>query len=160
MSRLPIVAALTAAALAAPVLAQDAPITLAAWSTRVESALDHNLYYPTAMGGRIPGSGVVRVKFNCSESGRPDKVSLFTSSGDPDLDSAALRSVRRIASLHPLPDGMGHGQQYVATILYARSYEDYDGQIARMRAAAVKNNAWFKGPATIALLGNGGGAGN
>ena len=146
-------AAALALTLAAPVLAQQAsPVTLAAWSARVEKALDRTLYYPAAMGGRLPGSGTVRVKFNCSDSGRPDKVSLYKSSGDRDLDRAAVAAVSRIASLHPLPDGMSHGQKYVATILFATSQDEYDQQLRVLRADAVKSNAWFKGPANIALL--------
>ncbi len=157
----PFAIAALAAAIASPVLAQDAaPVTLAAWSARVEKALSHTITYPTRVAGREVGSGVVRVRFSCSESGRPDRVSLYQSSHDPELDRLAVRAVSRMATLHPLPDGMTHGQQYVATILYARDRANYAAQVRQLRAAAVKGNAWFGGPTAIALLDDGGGAAN
>ena len=158
MHRLPAAAALAAALLAVPVIARTAesapgaPLTLVVWSQRIGQELDRRMYFPSIPLGREKPSGVVRVKFACSESGRPDQVSVYQSSGNRWLDKAALDAVRKVATLHPLPDGMSHQQRYVATLLFAQSPEDYDRQIGVLRAAAVNNNAWFKGAPAVALL--------
>lgn len=158
MPRFIAAAALAAGLLAVPVIAHTAgpapgaPVTLVAWAQRVGLTLDTQMTRFRAPLGRERPSGVVRIKFNCSDSGKPGDVSVYRSSGNPWLDRAALQAVQRVATLHPLPDGMSHSQRYVATLLFANSDEEYAHAIAKIRDEQLRSNAWFKGPAGVALL--------
>ena len=128
----------------APAHAQEksAP-TLAAWSDRVFDDLGKVTKYPGAIGNLPTPEGVVAVKFNCSESGAPENVTLVEKSGHRDLDNATLRAVRRIASLHPLPEGMNHRQAIIVRVLYANSEQDTRRKLAKLQADAARSNAWF-----------------
>lgn len=119
-------------------------VSLQQWSQRVEKALDQQIRYPTLMGGQPFATGLVRVKFNCSENGSPDKVSLAKSSGSGALDRAAIRAVKRIVTLHPLPDGMKHDQQYQAVLLFENDPVRHERAMKTVRDDAVKSNGWFK----------------
>ena len=137
-------ALLPAGAMAAQkqILVTAPKVSLDTWSGRVVRALDRNLYYPMPIRGE-PNQGVVSVKFLCSESGTPSKVTIVKSSGSRDLDASAVRAVARIATLHPLPDGITHDQPFQANILYATSQKKLDRQMAALLAEAKDHNARF-----------------
>lgn len=149
------VAALAAASLPTPIAAQAAAdrhhqavqrVALADWVQRVETELAQQLDF-RSMNGREPETGVVRVKFNCSEDGRADKVSVIRSSGSRMLDVAAAKAVKRIAVMHPLATGINTDQIYYADILFASGNDDhYQRRMASLRDGATRNNGWFKAP--------------
>ena len=116
--------------------------TLAAWSTRVSAELDQMLPQPAMMPGQPSPSGVVIVKFGCSETGAPSDVAILKSSGSRSLDWAAMQGIKRVG-LHPLPDGMTHGQRFQAAILFANSPEEARALLAGMRKEAERRNSWF-----------------
>lgn len=129
------------------------PPTLAAWSTRVFDKMARETKYPQPIGPMPASTGIVAVKFNCSEGGAPENVTLYKSSGHHDLDVATLKAVRRIASLHPLPAGMTHNQGIIVRVLYATSEDVARRQMAQMRTDAARANAWFgKSPTATAAL--------
>ncbi len=155
MNRKDLAVAFAAAALVVParLAAQTSPaeqVTLVQWGERVGKELNQRIRYPTMIGGIPFATGVVRVKFNCSENGRPNNVAVIKGSGSRALDKAAVEAVQHVATLHPLPDGMGHDQPYQAVILFETDQNAYDRALARIRADAVKSNAWFKGPGVAA----------
>ena len=115
-------------------------VSLNQWSGRVVRALDRNLYYPIPIRGE-PNEGVASVKFLCSEDGRPSQVVIVKSSGSRDLDASAVRAVRNIVTLHPLPDGITHDQPFQANIIYATSQKKLDRQMAALLAEAKDQNA-------------------
>ncbi len=130
-------------------------VTFAAWRDRVQKALDRGLHYARPMPGMGNASGIVRVKFNCSDTGRPDKVTIARSSGSRRLDRMALKAVDRIATLHPLPQGFRHDQSIEAMILIAYGSErEYRQKRDRMIAEAKRRNARFDDPqrATAGVL--------
>jgi protein TonB len=125
------------------VVVTSRPVTFVAWQKKVQHDLANRLHYPMPILGRFAGSGIVRVKFSCSESGRPDKVTLFHSSGSHALDRAALSAVHRMASMHPLPRAFGHDQKYFADIYFDDGLDsDYEAKLQAMNAAASKANSW------------------
>lgn len=130
----------------------EAP-SLAAWSQRVMANLNQGMRVRDDLGAQGPREGIVAVKFNCSETGAPAGVELLDSSGNREYDRAAVRAVRRIASLHPLPTGLGHDQKYIVRVLFANSEYSAKQKIARMRREAESNNAWYMktGTSTAAL---------
>jgi TonB family protein len=119
-------------------------VTMAEWNERMHRILAKELHYPSPIMGLRPGSGTVSVKFNCSDSGRPDKVSLLKTSGDTLLDRAALNAVRRMASLHPLPTGFQPSQKFVALVVFAN--DPNDPALNSLTAEQVKRNAWYHDP--------------
>jgi TonB family protein len=121
-------------------------VALADWVQRVEAELARKLAFRT-MNGREPESGVVRIKFNCSEDGRADKVSVLRSSGSRMLDIAAAKAVKRIAVMHPLATGINTDQIYYADILFAAGNDEYyQRRMASLQDGAMRNNGWFKAP--------------
>ena len=129
-----------------------ATATLTAWSTRVSAELDQKLPQPQMLPGRPSPSGVVVVKFGCSETGAPSDVAIVKSSGSRALDRAALQGIKRVG-LHPLPDGMTHGQRFQAAILFANSPEEARALLIGMRKDAERQNSWFatRPPQTAAI---------
>src|SRR5215203_3998620 len=65
-------------------------VTLAAWTGGMNVMLDREISRSSAIWSKVANEGVVRVKFNCSENGRPDKVTLLKGSGNAALDAQAL----------------------------------------------------------------------
>jgi len=160
-----LIAAACAAALSTVPVASDAepirnsgrpdaasnPVTFKAWQVRVQRELANRLLYPAPILGRSAGSGIVRVKFNCSGSGRPDKVALAQSSGSHALDRAALSAVRRMASMHPLPSSFNHEQKYAALIYFDDGMgRQGDSKLKDMMASADKANGWIRNPVAAA----------
>lgn len=153
-------AVLVAACLAPPLAARpaddghhaaDRPVALADWINRIETEVDRQLAAQRT-GNRVDRTGVVRVKFNCSETGRTDKVSVLRSSGSLDLDLAAAQAVRRVAVMHPLATGIRTDQVYFADIVFGTAdNESYRHERALRRDAAAKTNAWFQAPGRAAL---------
>ena len=93
--------------------------SLRQWSRRVSQDLNANLEYPSRIGRDDYPQGAVRVAFHCSESGQPDGVSVVQSSRSVSLDRAAVHAVKRIPTLHPLPDGIGHDRSMEAWVFFA-----------------------------------------
>lgn len=120
-----------------------APPTLTVWSKKVFTDLNQRLRVREPMGPWRPRTGIAAVKFNCSETGAPAGVSLHKSSGNRELDQATVRAVRQIVSLHPLPKGLGHDQQYIVRVLFSESGDSARRQIAAMQRDATQANAWY-----------------
>lgn len=128
-------------------------VSLALWSSRVTRALEQGLSYPSGLLGKASNEGVVTVKFNCSDNGSPGSVALEKSSGSRDLDAAALRAVSHIATLHPLPDGIVHGQKFEALVLFATSENSKYTMMKKISKDVALRNAWFGKNAQLASVG-------
>lgn len=158
---LPLAAALSlpfAATVAAPVVAQTQPkeivvtaspreAALTNWSSRVQANLEDHMRSPRVVGANFfPRDGLAEVSFVCSESGKPDQITLAKSSGSPRINKAALSAVRGITSLHPLPEGMKPNQKVLAQLLFINSVDsgrEANRRIKALQEAAAKHNAWF-----------------
>lgn len=103
----------------APITVEAAPTSLQEWSSRVGRNLTDNLIYPEPFGRTDYAEGAVKVAFHCSESGAPVDVSVLRTSRSKNLDQAALTAVKRISTLHPLPDGIGHDRAMQAWVFFA-----------------------------------------
>ncbi|GGE93342.1 energy transducer TonB family protein [Sphingomonas prati] len=126
-------------------------ITMAAWTARMDAelskAIDHEGYRIRDQAR----AGTVRVKFNCSESGAPAKVAILKSSGQRDVDRAAVAAMKRIATLHPLPPGLTHEQKYEAVLLFDINASGFDRRLARLRDDAAKANGWYDRRPTVKM---------
>lgn len=124
----------------APEITVTAPAAgeIQAWSARVGSAIDREMRYPRLLGLSNSHEGTVDVTFRCSEDGTPTEVTLARTSGSRLLDRAGLQAVRRVDSLHPLPNGVSHAQVYRARMLFA--IDDGMGREKR-KAEALREQA-------------------
>jgi len=113
------------------------PASIQQWSSRIADSLDENLTYPRPIGTADYARGVVKIKFHCSDAGLPDGVAVARSSRSLALDNAALRAVRAISTLHPLPDGVTHDRPIEAWIVFADDAKD----VARMTKSLEKEAA-------------------
>lgn len=130
-----------------------APPSVQNWSENVFQQFERKVRYPAPMGTMPASEGIVAVKFNCSEDGVPSQVQLYKTSGHGDLDRATVRAVERIATLHPLPRGVGHDQQYIVRVLFANSEGYAQRNMTRLREDAARSNAWVgRSGATTAML--------
>ena len=105
-------------------------VSMKNWSGRVSRDLERNLAYPRMGPAGFDPEGVVRVDFRCSEDGRPTDATVARRSGQRRLDLAALRAVARIRTMHPLPAGIGPDQRYAAVVVFARTEESRDRELA------------------------------
>jgi len=112
-----------------------------AWSSRVGEAIDAKMRYPRSLGPSRTAEGIVDVTFECSDDGRPSKVAVARTSGSRQLDAAGMRAIQRVATLHPLPAGIGHGQVYKARLLFAMEGSDLARKAAALREEADRGNA-------------------
>jgi TonB family protein len=126
--------------------------SLEAWSAQLFKDLDGKLQYPPSLAGMPLHTGVVAVKFNCSDSGAPAGIELQKSSGHRDLDFATMRAVKRISTLHPLPRGLTDDQKYIVRVLFSDSPEDMRAQSEKMRDEAARSNVWFTKGGNVAAL--------
>jgi periplasmic protein TonB len=137
-------ALLTATPLAAQHDTHTSLVTLSDWTDRMTGMLDDEIRRLPSIS-RATNEGVVRVKFNCSATGRPDKVTLLKGSGSASLDARAIRVVKRLASLHPLPSGFKPDQKFVAVLVFASGASD--PRIKAMFVEQRRNNKWYRNPA-------------
>ncbi|WP_019833873.1 TonB family protein [Sphingomonas sp. PR090111-T3T-6A] len=109
--------------------------TVGEWSQRVGRSLDDELVYPHRAGPDDYAQGLAKVSFRCSDDGRPGSVAMLSSSGSRDLDRAAMQAVKRIPTLHPLPDGISHDRAFQAWIAFALD----EGALKRMANTAHRD---------------------
>lgn len=107
--------------------------TLSVWSNGLTRSLSAAMRYPRQFSNEQVAEGWARVSFKCSDSGAPVGMALLQSSGDLRVDRAALAAVRRIKTLHPLPDGIAPDQRYVAELVFAASPESNGRLIKSLR---------------------------
>lgn len=120
-------------------------VALADWSQRVRRDLEKKMAPPRSLSGAFD-EGLVAVRFVCSQDGEPERVAILQSSGSNALDQAALRTVRKLSSLHPMVEGMRPNQQVVAQMLYLNSYTPrriVERRIKEVEDQARTSNKWF-----------------
>lgn len=123
-------------------------VSVAKWAQRTGKLLDRSLLRARNLPTQ---DGTVAVKFICNDAGVPTNIALLQSSGSKRLDDFAVKAVGRIPTLHPLPDGVSHGQKFVATVLFARDENSYWRQMRDLRQSASRQNEKFNHPTHLAL---------
>jgi len=144
-----ILVSIPGAAIAGPTAEVVSPPSLDIWSQTVFTKLDRQFRSPVDTRFQIMPTGIVAVKFGCSESGAPSAIGLYKSSGDRRLDRATLRAVRHIATLHPLPHGLGHDQQFIVRVLFANTGQGAERLVKQMQREASSSNAWYNKRSTL-----------
>ncbi|WP_455817233.1 TonB family protein [Pseudomonas cerasi] len=78
----------------------------AAYAARLRSEIESHKHYPQRAKQARSG-GVVNVRFNIEKDGSLTDPQLISSSGNRDLDNAALQAVRQSNSIGPRPGDFG-----------------------------------------------------
>jgi periplasmic protein TonB len=110
------------------------------WTSRVEQGISRQMRFPRSVGQAPVDSGLVDVTFKCSQDGSPSEVTIAQTSGSRQIDRAGVRAIERLKTLHPLPDGITHGQVYRARLLFA-SDKGMAKQIIALREEARAGNS-------------------
>lgn len=79
----------------------------ATYAARLRSEIESHKHYPPRAKQARAG-GVVNVRFNVGDDGSLTDPQLVSSSGNRDLDNAALQAVRQSNAIGPRPPGFGH----------------------------------------------------
>lgn len=137
MKRSVMLAVGAAVVLSCPAFAQDhdflvvkAPPTVEQWAANISRSLESSMDYPVTVGRAVP-FGAVRVSFACNENGVPKDVTLVEGSRFRSIDAAALRAIRKLKTLHPLPAAIASSQFYQADLFFARD----EHELHRMQKA-------------------------
>lgn len=134
------------------IVIEGSAVTLEQWSADVTRDLESNIRYPASPAWQGFPSGIVSVTFKCGEDGKPVAVALTRDSGNRALDRAALRAVSSITSLHPLPAGLTHRQNFQANVVFATDPYDLDQHLAALRREQSRHDARVAaGESVIAL---------
>lgn len=135
---------LAVTALAVPASSQDLVVTsqrtVEALVADASRDLDRQLAR-SVRGQRFDGAqGLAIVRFECSEDGKPQEMSLVRKSGSRSIDTAALQAVGRLSTLHPLPQSIARGQLFQANVIVADSQyrlEELQRTLARDESARL-----------------------
>lgn len=124
------------------------------WVKHVSQVISGRLRPPALVQPFELDNGAAAVTFNCDGSGRPTSVALVRRSGYPMLDQIALRTIRHMPSLGPLPASFAAGQRFRANIIFAQTQAAYDEQVATLQREAPARVAAAQAPAEteVALI--------
>lgn len=104
------------------------------WNDRTASRLSRSIQHASAFYRESASTGFTRVQFRLNGEGRPDQIELASPSSSSVVNRIALRSVRKVGSLYPLPDGVRPGSRFEAWIVVANDWEGRDNMLNKLRA--------------------------
>ncbi|MCW1384059.1 energy transducer TonB [Novosphingobium sp. KCTC 2891] len=110
------------------------------WVHRLNGELSDNLRFPVSLGSDRRSTGFVSVRFECGQDGKPTNLTLVHPA-DRRLDAQAMRAVRALRTLHPLPDGVEPGRQMQANLIFADSRDDLQRQTRLLQRAEAQRLA-------------------
>ena len=111
--------------------------------------INRELNRPQLRPAYSEGSGVSQVLFECGPDGKPVNLKMYHKAGSPAVDRAARRAVSKIRSLHPLPQGVGQDQLYLANIIIAENQSQYDDLAKELNQREARRIAAAKGDRKI-----------
>jgi hypothetical protein len=111
----------------------------------VNRDLDRGLNRSTPRDQPVLGTGIVQVLFECGPDGKPTNISYYRRDNDGDVNRLAVRAVSRIRTMHPLPSGISENQQYMANIIIAGDYYEYEDLSKELNRSEQSRIAASKG---------------
>lgn len=111
--------------------------TVAVWSQQIARQLDRHLVYPRAIGRADYPEGTVSVRFSCGDDGKPASIAVLRGSHNRLIDSAAVRAIAQMDTLHPMPATMRHNSTFQANIIFAADEQS----LARQQFVLRRNEA-------------------
>jgi hypothetical protein len=111
----------------------------------VNKDLDRALNRSRPVTRAIMGTGIVQVLFECGPDGKPTNISYYRKDQDGDVNRLAVRAVSKIRTMHPLPHGVSENQQYMANIIIASNYLEYEDLSKELNRSEQSRIAVSKG---------------
>lgn len=118
-------------------------VTLASFSDRVSADAGRSLAHSATLSYAPERGGTATIAFKANSNGTSRLVTLTRSSGNAALDRRAMRAVRRLSSLSPMPRTLNPDQQFSMTVLFAENTGSYPFERKRQLASANLKNRWF-----------------
>ena len=115
------------------------------WAAAVSRDLDRSLKFQRFMRPQQHATGIVSVRFNCSDDGRAVNLVVTRHSGSRVLDGAAIQAISQIRSLHPIPGELASNQLVQANIYFAADESELQQQQAQLRRERAASWAAGKG---------------
>ncbi len=104
----------------------EAQPEMAIWVDKVSDDLSSTFERTRLPSLNAIPSDYAQVQFTCDENGKPTDIALVRKSRSAWIDRAALRSVRSIKTMYPLPASVRKGQRYQADFIFAENERAYD----------------------------------
>ncbi|RZL02395.1 MAG: hypothetical protein EOO89_29565, partial [Pedobacter sp.] len=123
-------------------------LTLAAWSKNITAKIEDGLHYPSRMGSGRSFSGIVSVRFHCSDTDAPTDVVVYRKSGERSLDVAATRAVSQIRTLHPMPKPHNLTHSRIQTPARDAKSGVEDGSVANGHGHGAARDGYVTAPDT------------
>lgn len=101
------------------------PAAMQAWSESVNGSLDRRLRQASRIHKVNPASGVVQLRFTIDADGKPQEMTVQTSTGDSRTDKLAMRAVRALPQLGDAPVRDLDQQTFQANIIFAQNRDEY-----------------------------------
>ena len=114
------------------------------WAAAVSRDLNNALKYQF-LGPKDHATGIVSVRFNCSDDGRAVNLVVTRHSGSRALDREAIQVFSQIRSLHPIPGELASNQLVQANIYFAADESELQQQQAQLRRERAASWAAGKG---------------
>ena len=134
MSRISVVAAAAALALASPSLARDVS-SLQDFRAWLDRAIERSMVFPAALE-RSNANGIATVRFSVGFDGRATDVEIVRSSGHSTIDSAARETIARLDLPADAPAGPHLAVLQYGTAASAAQAEQFAAQLNAARGEA------------------------
>ena len=95
------------------------------WQKDVGQSLDRRLETAERQLRARPVDAIVQVRFTLDASGKPDDITVFSSSGDSTTDTVAKRAVRGLTQIADAPVSDASARTFQANIIFANDARSY-----------------------------------
>lgn len=120
------------------------------WSDDVTDKLDRRLDAARPIRALDPATGIVQVRFSRDDNGRPRDVRVYRSAAPHSAKAMAMRAVRNLRDLPPLPSTYAQSNDILANLVFANSEEHLEDLSRKLRAWETERLA--RSPSNVRVL--------
>lgn len=124
------------------------------WQQEVTRDLDQRLLLAEKFTSRRPQSGIVQIRFELDENGKPVNLDTVYNSSGVSGERTASWAVRRLSNLDEVPVANASGARFQANIIYAESPQQKAEYLAELRETRNTRFAASDGEAPVIQLGS------
>ena len=114
------------------------------WVAKTNHRRDRQLEVVTRLRRLGAPRGIVQIRFDQGENGRPANVEIYRSSGVPSIDRTAAWAVRRMSHLDEVPVAGAAKARFQANIIFANDPEEkaeYFAQLMQSERVRLASSA-------------------